>query len=427
MKRSVLGCLALVLFGSSGCGLPSATPFSTTNPNGSSTAVSAHHHGAYKLLYSFPGFGGGGVPEGGLTSVGGVMYGTTIYGGTSSCDCGTIFAGTKSIYKFKGGAHKDGARPNGDLLLVGNTLYGTTAAGGNMTGVCLGSPDGQGCGTVFTVDTSGNERVIYRFKGGSDGMDPKAGLISVNGVLYGTTYLGGASCPNGSSYGGGCGLIFSINATGKEHVVYRFSGAPDAANPQAALLAVNGAIYGTSIFGGRCHFNNGCGTAFEVTPSGAESVLYSFQGGQDGAYPRTPLIDVNGSLYGTTDEGGCTSSCYSETGGGTLFELSTSGIEKVIHRFNGRPDGGYPSGRLTYEKKFLYGTTFGGGSNLAGTIYRSDFNSVQILYSFQNAPDGSIPWGVTPKNSKGVLYGETQAGGSTGSSGGAGTLFRYTP
>jgi uncharacterized repeat protein (TIGR03803 family) len=426
MRLSVLWLLTVVLFGLSGCALPSAAPLSAANSPASSNAVSADRHGTYKLVYNFPGLRGGAIPEGGLASVGGVMYGTTIYGGNSSCDCGIVFAGAKSIYNFKGGAHKDGARPNGDLLLVGSTLYGTTAAGGDESGVCGDNPDGQGCGTVFAIDKSGNERVIYRFKGGSDGMDPKAGLVSDNGLLYGTTYSGGATyC--GSSTTPGCGILFSIDASGKENVVYRFGGAPDAANPEAALLAVNGTLYGTSVFGGKCHFRNGCGTVFEVTPSGVESVLYAFQYGQDGAQPKTPLIDVNGSLYGTTNEGGCGSSCSYETGGGTLFELSTSGVEKVIHRFSGTPDGEYPSGRLTYEKNFLYGTTFGGGSNLAGTIYRSDFNNVQILYSFQNVPDGSIPWGVTAKNSKGVLYGETQAGGSAGSSGGAGTLFRYTP
>lgn len=426
--RYAIVCSAAALLG--GCGGWQSVPgagaasFFRATPVRSSDAVSAGHHATYKLLYSFPGYGGGAVPEGGLTSVGGVMYGTTIYGGASSCNCGVVFAGTKAVYKFKGGQHKDGAIPNGDLLFVGNTLYGTTAAGGNASGVCLDNPDGQGCGTVFAIDPNGKERVIYRFKGGNDGLDPKAGLISVNGVLYGTTYYGGTGC--GYPSGGGCGVIFAIDASGKESIVYRFRGAPDAANPQAALIAVNGILYGTSVFGGKCHFSNGCGTVFQVTASGSESVLHSFKSGKDGRYPQSPLIGINGSLYGTTIEGGCAPSCY-DAGEGVLFKVTMSGVEKIIHRFTGRPDGAFPAGRLVYENNSLYGTTFGGGNALAGTIYRSDFKSVQVLYSFQNVPDGSIPWGVTPKNSKGVLYGETQAGGSTGSTGGAGTLFRYRP
>jgi hypothetical protein len=137
----------------------------------SSRTLLQDRHGGYKLVYRFQGGAFGSVPFGGLTAVKGQVFGTTLFGGfTSACPsgCGTVFAGTKSIYSFKGPSKKDGEKPNGDLLLVGNMLYGTTMGGGNDSGAC--SEDGytNGCGTVFAIDFKGKERVVYRFKGGSD-------------------------------------------------------------------------------------------------------------------------------------------------------------------------------------------------------------------------------------------------------------------
>jgi uncharacterized repeat protein (TIGR03803 family) len=420
------GTLALAV-AVAGCSWPGGTP------GGQSAAVipttlPLKDSRGYTLLYSFPGGADGIEPLGGLTSVRAVMFGTTVFGGDeSACDggCGTVFAGTKVIYAFKGLSAKDGAVPNGDLILVGKNLYGTTAGGGLKGGICGDNPQAQGCGTVFEIGESGKERVIYRFKGGSDGLDPRDGLVSLNGLLYGTTYFGGTYCGS-SSLPGGCGVVFSIDTSGHEKVLHRFNGAPDGAYPRAALLAINGELYGTTAFGGQCQFSNGCGTVFGVTPSGTLSIIYAFKDGTDGADPQTPLISVEGSFYGTTNAGGCNSSCNYSPGYGTIFRLSASGGEQIVHRFTYSPDGAYPSGRLLFEKKKLYGTTFGGGADLHGTVFSADSKGVKILYSFGGTPDGSIPWGLT-KGSKNSLYGTTQAGGSGGSSGGVGTIFSFSP
>jgi uncharacterized repeat protein (TIGR03803 family) len=394
----------------------------------SSRTLLQDDHRGYKLVYAFQGGAFGSDPFGGLTAVKGRLFGTTLLGGfTTACPtgCGTVFDGTKSIYSFKGPSKEDGEKPNGDLLLVGNTLYGTTMGGGNDSGAC--SEDGytNGCGTVFAVDIKGRERVVYRFKGGSDGAYPKAGLVAINGTLYGTTYAGGTDCGYSSSPPG-CGVVFATDTSGNESVLHRFAGPPDAANPDAALLVVGGVLYGTTAFGGKCDFSNGCGTVFKVSLSGRESVVHSFQGKKDGSRPETPLVYANASLYGVTSEGGCESSCYYSVGGGTLFRMSLAGHETIVHRFSGKGDGLVPSGRLVFQNGEFYGTTFSGGSNEQGTIYSADSSGVKILHSFAGMLDGGGPWGLTPLGSQGQLYGTTQSGGAV-SYNGAGTIFRYTP
>jgi uncharacterized repeat protein (TIGR03803 family) len=136
---------------------------------------------------------------------------------------------------------------------VNGTLYGTTLAGGKA-----GCSNNFGCGVVYSITTSGSEKVVYRFKGGSDGGNPLAGLVEVNGALYGTTYGGGAS---------GLGTVFSISTSGGEQVLHSFAG-PDGAGPRAGLIDVGGTLYGTTFSGGNgkgCG-GKGCGTVFALTP-----------------------------------------------------------------------------------------------------------------------------------------------------------------
>lgn len=142
-------------------------------------------------------------------------------------------------------------------------------------------------------------------KGNPDGSNPIGSLIDVNGVLYGTTYGGGAN---------GLGAVFEVTTSGTERILYSFKGflTGDGADPNASLIDVNGVLYGTTYGGGA----NGLGTVFEVTTSGTESVLHSFKGASgDGAYPSAGLIDVNGALYGTTQWGG-------PGNWGTVFKVS---------------------------------------------------------------------------------------------------------
>ena len=134
--------------------------------------------------------------------------------------------------------------------------------------------------------------------------NPKAALIDVNGTLYGTTFHGGdTKCK-------GCGTVFSITPSGVEKVLHSFSGPPDGAWPAAALINVNGTLYGTTAEGGTsggCRLGlpkRGCGTVYSISPSGSENVLFRLVGPATGSYPAASLIDVNGTLYGTTENGG---------------------------------------------------------------------------------------------------------------------------
>ena len=120
--------------------------------------------------------------------------------------------------------------------------------------------------------------MLYAFKGGSDGANPLAGLINVNGTLYGTTAQGGDSGCRYTGYPPGCGTVFSVTTSGQETVLYRFTGfRGDGAAPIGGLLAVKGVLYGTADAGGSCFSSaGGCGTVFSITPRGVEKVLYKF-------------------------------------------------------------------------------------------------------------------------------------------------------
>ena len=151
-----------------------------------------------------------------------------------------------------------------------------------------------GCGTVFAITTSGKETVLHSFKGGSaDGAYPSAGLINVNGTLYGTTQFGGR--------GQRAERSSRSQRPARRPCSTASAALGDGAAPYAGLINVNGTLYGTTDDGGA----NGDGTVFAITPSGKETVLHSFKGGSaDGEYPNAGLINVNGTLYGTTSRRG---------------------------------------------------------------------------------------------------------------------------
>ncbi len=427
-NRYLLLALPLFALALAACSWQGVTPAAAHNGAPSPVGYPAKHDGRYKVIYKFPGGAGGSYPVAALTFVNGVMYGTTWSGGdASTCDCGTVFAGTKVIYSFKGSAGHDGLGPSSSLLQVGNKFYGETGGGGNYGGTCS-FYHAQGCGTVYEVDVGGNERVVYRFKGGKDGQYPIGGLVSMNGTLYGVTNFGGGV--KGCSYfysslPPGCGVIFSLNSSGREKVIYRFKGVPDGIYPRTALLPLDGKLYGMTEHGGRCYRTNGCGTVFAVTTSGKESVIYSFKGGYDGDTPHSSLLWFDGSLWGTTLNGGCVGSCRSTFG--TIFKMSTSGKETVVHRFTDVPDGAYPGTPLAVAGNTIYGTTFSGGtgSPVGGTIFSVTSKGVKILHSLDGVTLQIQPGlqGLVFDKSTNALYGETYQGGSQY----LGTIFRYGP
>ncbi len=219
-----------------------------------------------------------------------MLYGTTYSGGGNGCfkpGCGTVFKITTSgaenvVYRFAGGS--DGDDPLASVTNVNGVLYGTTSGGG-----------ANNAGTVYKITTLGNETVLHSFGSVSDGEAPYAALIDVNGVLYGTTDLGGSGCSSP-----GCGTVFTITTAGAESVLHSFAGGSDGQSPFSVLTDVNGVLYGTTTVGGA---NGDNGTVFKVTRAGAESVVYSFAA-SDGAQPVAGLVNVHGVLYGTTSEGG---------------------------------------------------------------------------------------------------------------------------
>ena len=368
----------------------------------------------------------------GITINGGAAFG----GKVCSIDygCGTAFAldpatGKETVlYSFCQQQNcPDGEEPVPSLIGVNGALYGATYGGGN-TG-CVG-----GCGTVFTLDpNTGAEKVLYDFcsYGCEDGALPLAGLIAAKHLLYGTTENGGS---------GGWGTAFRLDpVTGKETVLYSFcqqDECTDGQDPDYNMLDANGILYGTTYAGGAnnvCNVNYGCGTVFSINAkSGAESVLHSFGGGGDGKLPGAGLLAFNGMLYGTTEQGGGTG--CGGTGCGTVFSVDPhTGAESVLYSFCSQPncaDGAKPEAGLIEVSGTLYGTaSIGGGagcgSNGCGTVYSIDpgTGTEKVLHSFSGGLDGANPTaGLLGVN--GVFYGTTAYGGSTGCNGfGCGTFF----
>jgi uncharacterized repeat protein (TIGR03803 family) len=263
---------------------------------------------------------------------------------------------------------------------------------------------------VFKVTSTGKEKTLYSFTGGSDGSEPAAGLIfDDKGNLYGTTEWGGS----------GYGTVFKITPLGVGIVLYSFTGIADGAWPGAGVvLDEKGNLYGTTLRGGTSNW----GTVFKLTPSGKKTVLYSFTGGFEGGYPKGTLIfDSSGNLFGTTFYGGgCLSDC------GVVFKITPAGKETVLHAFNGRADGACPSaGVIRDAKGNLYGTTEQGGTYNVGTVFKVTPSGKQtILYSFSGETDGEGPIGGVIRDASGNLYGTTQMSNHFS---GYGTVFEVTP
>jgi uncharacterized repeat protein (TIGR03803 family) len=364
---------------------------------------------SYKLLYLFKGGSYGRWPDADLISVNGTLYGTA---GGGSANKGIVYSVTtagvqKILHKFTGGS--DGASPQSGLIDVNGTLYGTTYAGGHTR-------NHRGQGTVYSVSTTGAEKVLHVFDGGSDGANPEAGLVELDGTLYGTTARGGGGTCLTQGRERGCGTIYSITTTGTEKVLGTFSDESEGEFPQAGLVAMHGALYGTTYQGG----TDAEGTVFRITTAGVKSVLYNFGAGSDGRNPRAALIDVKGTLYGTTLSGG-------DSDKGMVFSMSTSGAEAVLHNFSGIPDGANPQARLIDVNGTLYGTTENGGatSKSEGAVYSiSTTGAEKVLYGFTGRGHGNYPVaGVIDVN--GTLYGTTLYGGRAEF--GAGTVYALSP
>ena len=275
--------------------------------------------------------------------------------------------------------------------------------------------------------------VVYTFSGGSDGANPFS-PITVNraGILFGTTFLDGA----------GYGTVFQITPQGPGYAfttLYQFKGGDDGAGPyhQGVTIGPDGSLYGTTAAGGGTSnicsgfqgTYNGCGIVYNLKPQISfcrtlfcpwnETVLYRFQGHDDGAGPFGNVIfDPSGNMYGVTFAGG--------TGNvGTVFELTRSmntWTKKTIWNFNGIPDGQSPADGLVIDVfGNLYGTTTYGGALGFGCVFMlqpsGSIWKESILYSFHDADDGANPYSALVFDPYGNLYGTTVSG----------SVFRLTP
>jgi uncharacterized repeat protein (TIGR03803 family) len=286
--------------------------YGTTSGRGSGYGVvfKVDTTGNETVLHSFTGKDGA-YPFGGLVrDAGGNLYGTTpnggVVGGTCmvTSGCGTVFKVSAAgkftlLHAFTGGA--DGATPYiGHLIQdsAGN-LYGTTLNGGVVGGACRG-----GCGVVFTLDTNGNETVLYGFcstNNCSDGALPFAGLVQdAAGNLYGTTTGGGS----------GGGVVFEVDTSGKETVLHNFTGTDGGSPINALVRGAKGALYGVA----QGSSKDLEGTVFRLSSTGRFTVLHTFNGGADGGQPFGDLIrDAAGNIYGTASAG--------SSGHGVVFKL----------------------------------------------------------------------------------------------------------
>lgn len=418
------GATGALLAGCGGSGITSPVAVQPT-AEFSARAAATHY---YESLYSFTGNPDGAKPVAGLVPLNGVLYGTTREGGTgfpTGGGLGTFFSVTTTgqervLYSFGSGSDAD-YNPASDLVAVNDALYG----------VASGGPP-YNLGVVYAVTTSGKESVVYSFKGKPyDGSYPVSSLTALDGKLYGDTVSGGRGRCRVRKRAIGCGTVFKISASGAERVLYSFKGRRHGVYPAGNLVAVNGALYGTTVSGGdrsgACSGivpGYGCGTVFSVSTSGVERELYRFKGPPYDGEPTSSsngLVALNNVLYGTTTDGGT-------SGLGTVYVVTLSGKEMILHNFTGGSDGANPSARLKVVKGVLYGTTYAGGASTncsggCGTVFSiSTSGTEQVLYSFQGGPDGGGPLSDLALLN-GRLYGTTSAGGSEG----AGTVFRISP
>ena len=283
------GSLVLDLLGN----LYGTTSFGGTADLG--TVFKIDPNGNETVLHSFTGNPDGRNPDAGLViDVAGNLYGTTEFGGTS--DSGTIFhinaSGQLQVLHSFTGDSTDGSDPQAGLIVdsAGN-LYGTTFSGGS-----------GGRGTVFSFDTKqSTEVILYHFSGGADGGNPLGGITRANdGTLYGTAAFAGVAHRHGCCRGG-AGLVFALSGTSQK-VLYTFTGGVDGGVPSGGLVLSNGVLYGTTQLGGPgLH-----GTAFKLSlANGLETVLHGFTGKADGATPQAGLsVNAAGVLYGTANTGG---------------------------------------------------------------------------------------------------------------------------
>jgi len=391
--------------------LAGGTLFGTAQFGGAGTAGTIYRVNTngtgFTNLFNFSEGPEGGNPMARLLVSGGTLYGTASDGGDA--DLGTVFSistngtGFTRLRSFSG-TGTDGSAPTGGLILVGGQLFGTTQTGDGVNG------GGIDDGTVFRLDTNGNNFTnLYSFSG-SDGLRPSAELLVSGSTLYGT-------CSGGGSI---YGTVFKLNTDGSSFATVHTLTGNDGSGPHGGLVLAGSRLYGTTVFGGILPtvFAFANGVVFSVDVSGgAATDLCIFTEASGASEPATGLTLSSNTLFGTTQFGGT-------AGNGTLFKLNTNGSGYAeVHSFStmdsggANPDGANPRAAVTLSGGTFYGTTRYGGTAGWGTVFKlnADGTGFTNVYSFPST-NAESPI-VALVASGGVLFG-------TGGGGSFGTVFR---
>lgn len=395
--------------------IATAPGYSQSSVPSAAYTISPGNTSTYTTLVNFNG-GNGALPTSGALIQGtdGNFYGTTTAGG--STNNGTIFKVTPSgnlttIYSVcSQPLCTDGWGASTLVLGANGTMYGSTATGGPNT--CTDRFGTGGCGTIFQIDPSGVLTTLHDFAG-SDGDAPNGPpIVGTDGNLYETTLYGGAN---------NLGTIFQITPGGHLTSLYSFcngSGCTGGVVPMPLIQGTDGNFYGTT-------FN----TIYKVTPQGVETTLHTFSG-NDGNAVYAPLVQAsNGNFYGVASAGGngTTASCdqSGNSGFGTIFQITPSGVFTTLYSFQGSNDGATPNTTLMQATDgSLYGTTACGGANGAGTIFSiAPAGVFTPLYSFAApAGKGAVVQGGLVQGADGSFYGTTPANGTNND----GTVFKLS-
>lgn len=251
----------------------------------------------------------------------------------------------------------------------------------------------------------------------SDGTGPDTLIQGSDGNFYGTTAGGGVN---------GGGAVFRITPTGVETLLYSFAGgAANGATPQSLIQGTDGNFYGVTAQGGVGPCSQGCGTVFKLTPGGLLTTLYSFSGGTDGGVPNGVIQGSDGNFYGSTEFGGASTATCGSRGCGVAFKLTADGLETVLYTFaGGTADGAVPQSLIQGNDGNFYGMTNLGGASNVGTVFKiTAAGAESVLHAFAGGSDGAQPTVALIQATDNNFYGTTPNGGASN----YGTVFRITP